>query len=354
MQVRYNPIARLDRSDRRLVYSARDVILSNAENTCLDERKAAMAITKLGRAEPETINGAVYRSHKAHMVVGLGNYKLNGKTGVERLFEPKNLDKNSRICQDRDRDDGDFHPLQSFAYTMMAGVKPDQELPRIGMTLRTLAVNSTQDISLRSSLGDHDLGHLVFAASHLMPDGNYELVINKEKTKLIELVRRLLEATVSEGEDGVCFRTHAIEGLMAATCTIREAYELRQIVQELVNAQAKWADMVVVGTYKIGQIGWSLDAAKMIGEIVNELGHLIELYSHSRVYGYEFPEDSRRSLDIQLNLLNTSMLSGVEVQIEGHEHLRRGLSMRLALDKALREGRGTKIDLAEYAVDLDQ
>lgn len=354
MRVRYDPLARLNSTDRTIMHKARDEILRGFKG--LDGKKAKDAMDKLGNVghkELEEMMGVGYRSHKAHVLVGLGNFKLGGKRGVELLFTPRDLDGNGGIRQDEAQENGDYHPLQSFAYSVMAGVRPEHEIPNIGMTLRTLAINSAHDMRTSVEWGDHDFGHLVFAASHLMPEGNFEFVINGKKTKLTEVVRRLLEATISEGEDGVCSRTHAIEGCMAATCMIREAAELRQVVQELVNAQAPLSYRSLVGTYTLSKRYWGIETAIMIENLINNVGHFVELSSYARIFGYSLPPESLASLEANLNLINDAILTSGWKGVKGCEHLRRGLTMKIALDKALREGRGTEIDLTEYAIDLD-
>jgi hypothetical protein len=149
--------------------------------------------------------------HLCHIINGWGNGQYNNIHHTDRIagFIHKDSAQHSFLLQ-KDPE-GDFHPWQTFAYAVMAGVPPEQTIGRSAVTLKELATHSTY---LKTDKGT-ELGHLLYAFSHIIPEEtNIGFSLNGQCYDLQGLLDLAIDAHI-RGDFEVCRKFHLTEGICA-------------------------------------------------------------------------------------------------------------------------------------------
>lgn len=352
-KVRFDPLGVFSLKERSLLFALRDRVLADPLPF---DASAVANCSNLFFMHPSVFAKVISsgsRSAIAHLVNGWGNFTLDGKTGVDYLFDDCNLDGFSvTIPQSPGRADSDYHPWQSFAYSSMAGIEPEQKLPRLGLTLRTLAINS-RSITVDHRAGDEDLGHLLFAAAHVVPDPNFEFFIDGRTVSLANLIKRAYVANAQENSNShVCSRYHLTEGLCAATALIPGAQIYHADVQSLLDLQSLRVYPLVAFLHRL--ISNPLNSTNL-NDILFHAGHLLETFSFARKFGYTIPDDARCCLDYCVHLIGERYWRYFDFSnYHLFAHLRRGVTFKTALDLAdLGATAYDNIALSDYCVTIE-
>ena len=192
--------------------------------------------------------------------------------------------------------EGDFHPWQSIAYAVMAGISRSARLRGGQSSLRSVAKQSLD-------LGSDDpaeLGHFLFAVGPLgLAHPLLPVQFGPRSRPLCEIVKLAIQAHLS-GSFSVCRKIHLTEGLCAASMFVPEFERYRPIAQEFLNTQLDI--LVVLGTAlwlhseehgranssrTIDQIQRVLAIGKIFENYVFYVGHLLELAAFARLLGYK-------------------------------------------------------------------
>jgi hypothetical protein len=309
--------------------------------------------------------------HLAHVLNGWGNARFHGHHLMEALLPFVHRDQAGRPIILQCDMEGEFHPWQSFAYAVMAGVDPDQPVPPLGVSLRTLAQNSR---SLDTREG-RELGHLLFALAYLDPDiASQPFSLQGDICDIPTLMAMAVEAH-HYGTFEVCRKFHLTEGLCVMAARVAGLEHYRTDAQGFLDGQL---DMLLL-------LGLILEEAKtltatqrcpqsdsLIQEIRNTLvlgnylenhcyyaGHIIELAAFAASVGYRVAPEHTSAMAFVLNQLNATLLAALPrvsfLDCFLHlGHYRRAMTLLLALERAETEGRAlTRADLARYTVDFD-
>lgn len=309
--------------------------------------------------------------HHCHIIVGWGDGRFDGKALIEGIVPFIHRDGEDRLVILQCDPEGDYHPWQSFAYAVMAGVDPDRFLGKSGISLRTLVKNSRV---IQTSEG-RELGHLLFALAHLDPHLEGQPFFLDGKCFFIsELVNLAVEAH-HFGTFEVCRKFHLTEGLCAAAALIPGLESYRRDAQGFLDGQM---DMLLL-LGMIFQEARSLAQAGRIprdGELILELrdtlklgnylenhlfyaGHLIELSGFAQALGYGLSPEHHSAIGLVIDEVNATLsdwlpyLSFPDCFLS-LGHYRRAITLFLELSQAATEDRAlTRADLRRYAVDFD-
>lgn len=206
-----------------------------AEPCALDETAArradAMIAAAMQRHLGEIMDGAVL-SHYCHLLNGWGDAMWRGHRLAEGLasFCRGDADGHPYLVQ-YDRD-GDFHPGQTLAYAVMAGVDPDAPVAGLGCSLRALYEHSR---TLQTDEGA-ELGHLLFALAHLGVDVGTRFAVPGGDTDVAGLMERAIEGH-HHGHFRVCRKVHLTEGICAAAAMIPGLESHRAQAQAFLDGQ---------------------------------------------------------------------------------------------------------------------
>lgn len=149
--------------------------------------------------------------HLCHIINGWGNGQYNGVHHLDRIAGFIHRDSHQHPFLLQKDPEGDFHPWQTFAYAVMAGVQPHQTIGKTGITLRELATHST---FLKTDKGT-ELGHLLYAFAHLAPDKtDIAFSLNGTRYGLHALMEHAIDAHI-HGDFDVCRKFHLTEGICA-------------------------------------------------------------------------------------------------------------------------------------------
>lgn len=311
--------------------------------------------------------------HFCHLINGWGDGTAAHMPLTSRLQRFVHRDAEGRPILLQCDPEGDFHPWQTLAYLVMAGVEPDVTLYLDGPTLRELAQNS-RSIDLEPDQG-HELGHLLFALSWLDPDPNGRPFSFRGTLRTIpELVDMAVEAH-HYGSFDVCRKFHLTEGLCAAAVRLPGFENRREEAQGFLDGQM---DMLLLTGLILEESRRWIDRKESPPEdsLLRELrdtlvmglyvenhyyyaGHIVELAGFAEDLGFELAPEHRAAVCYvtrELNRLLPSYLPHLAF-LECFLHLghyRRALTLELVLDEARRDGRRlTRADLRRFAVDFD-
>ena len=309
--------------------------------------------------------------HLCHVVNGWGDGIFQGRRLTERMasFVQRGVGGKPFVLQ-RDPE-GEFHPWQSFAYAVMAGVDPDTELAPGSPTLRDLTKTSR---TLNTSEG-HELGHLLFALAYL----DQELA--GDPFRLIDKVlsaEDLLDTAIRAHHFGsfeVCRKFHLTEGIAAMSAMVPALAEHHETAQGFLDGQL---DILFVLGAMLAEVRSSRDAGtpyrpdSLLGSLRDSLivgdffenhtyyaGHLIELASFAAMQGYRVTKAQRAAIAFVVNEINAT-LPDVAGRLSFPDcflhfgHYRRAITLLAELDVA--GGKATAIgrqELRRYAVDFD-
>jgi hypothetical protein len=309
--------------------------------------------------------------HLAHVINGWGNACYNGHRLMDEIgpFIHNNQDGLPVVLQCDP--EGEFHPWQSFAYAVMAGVDADESLSGSGVTLRELALNSRM---LNTSRG-RELGHLLFALPNLDPDMDGPLFSLRGKTySIFELMEVALHSHHYGGFE-VCRKFHLTEGLCAMAAMVPDFNHYRSDSQGFLNGQMDMA--LLLGMILEETVAFTVDkkqpteealmfdlrkSLSMGNEFENHMyyaGHIIELACIAIDLGYKLNQEHRSTIAYIIKTLN-EMLPVYLPHISFLDcflalgHYRRSVTMWIELEKANSEGRAlTRYDLMRYSADFN-
>lgn len=307
----------------------------------------------------------------AHLANGCGNFRHAGHTWIEYLADFARITGSSRWCVPQDRELGalgDNHPWQAFAYMIMAGLDPDGIVPRAEATIREMALDSRQI----DNYGDHELGHLLFAAAHLTPDPDTPFAWDGQRCSLRELFGRARNAQSSA--ERTCRHVHLAEGLCAAARVwgidehLHEAqrflnWQLGLLVPlgaalEAVRDDENRAEVggdsgIIDEIAGIILLDRSLDDYVLVG------GHFLELAAFADLLGYNLTKVQRNAVVYVANEVGERVYGSLTGLDPSHcfaalAHFRRAATLLVEIERAAREGRSTtRDDLAAYTVNFD-
>lgn len=309
--------------------------------------------------------------HHCHLINGWGDARWRGRPLFQGMsaFVHRDADGHPIILQCDP--EGDFHPWQSFAYAVMAGVDPEVPLGPGGATLRELARHSR---TIQTGKGQ-ELGHLLFALAHLDPDaGGPPFWFGGAPRSIPELVDLAVDAH-HHGTFEVCRKFHLTEGLCAVASEIPGMEGVRGDAQGFLDGQldmllllgailAEARELIAAGRAPqpgdlIEELRDTLVMDRYIENHVYYAGHLIELAAFADSFGYRLAPEHRGAVAFVVNELNRTIpaclprTSFLDCFLH-FGHYRRAITLLLEVERARSEGRRlTREDRARFRVDFD-
>lgn len=317
-----------------------------AEPCVLDQAAAAeadaMIATAMQRQLGEIIDGAVL-SHYCHLLNGWGDAMWRGSRLGAGLGSFCRADAHGHpylVQYDRD---GDFHPGQTLAYAVMAGVDPDAPVPGLGCTLRALYERSR---TLQTDEGA-ELGHLLFALAYLGVDVATRFELPEGSTDVAGLMERAIDGH-HHGHFKVCRKVHLTEGICAAAAMIPGLESHRAQAQAFLDGQL---DLMLLLALLLERVQDPTQVSERVapGGIVHTLrqtlavsdhfedhvflaGHYIELAVFAGGMGYEISPSHREAMVRIANAIDHAMptwlpRSPFAEQFLFYGHYRRALTL---------------------------
>jgi hypothetical protein len=313
------------------------------DRTALDRAKASLDKTMLDHA------AQILRSDSmpvlSHLINGWGAGTFREECFLDSYasFLHRCGPRNYKILQRHS--EGDFHPWQSIAYAVMAGVSPDTKIGSNLPSLRSIAAHSLD-------LGTDDpaeLGHFLFSIGPLrFRRGDIKARFGDRIRPLDELVQLAICEHFS-GSFAVCRKIHLTEGVCAVASFFPAFRKYRELAQEFLNTQLDM--MLLLGTVlwlssdgrerphaplTIKRIQSALAVQNIFENHVFYAGHLLELAAFSRLLGYEVSEVHQLAISYAANWiarrLPAAMLKSDFAEcIYQYGHFRRGITLWQAL-----------------------
>ncbi|PFX12347.1 hypothetical protein AWC38_SpisGene23716 [Stylophora pistillata] len=363
--------------------------LSESEQSALEEFKANIlkqkpkinqtlnkqVIDKLDRLMKINLADIIEKDglpHHCHLINGWGNSVYRGEKlihGIE-LFAHCNANGDHFILQCNA--EGDFHPWQSFAYAIMAGIDPNMSLSIQGFTLTSLSKNS-REINTDKGI---ELGHLLFALSHLEPTKDIKPFYLKGKE---HSVRNLMELAVEAhhyGSFDVCRKFHLTEGLCAASVKIPGLENYQKEAQGFLDGQL---DMLLLLGIVLQEVRKSIENnfsvredsllfklrdtlrfGHLIENHVYYAGHLIELAGFAASFGFKVKSEHWYTMNYIINELNLTFpeyLSHVSFQEHFYAfgHYRRAVTLLQEVEKRRKSANElVREDLEKFSINFDK
>lgn len=334
----------------------------------LDFEKADAASAHLSIMMKSRIAKIVQRDslpNLAHIINGWGNGVYAGRPLISLLGSfVQDGDAGSPLILQCDPE-GDFHPWQSLAYAVMAGVGADEDIPGACFSLRDLACHSR---FLNTSDGI-ELGHLLFAIATLDPDvGGPPFSLKGNLFDLAQLMDHAVQGHHYGGFD-VCRKFHLTEGICAAAAQIKGLEDYREYAQGYLDGQL---DMLLLLATILDEITRN-PHSNLIPELRSDLaigrfvenhyyyaGHIIELVVFAHSAGYRIPSEYWAIMAYVANSLNELLPTFIEnVQFSDYflhfGHFRRGITLFEQIEKSPGYRNSSSLpDLTAYAVDFDE
>lgn len=253
-----------------------------------------------------------------HVFVGWGNATVDGHPLLDRVAPFVHLDQAGKPYIYQCHPEGDFHPFQTFAYSMMAGVDPDSRVGNRPFTLREIAQNCTV---VRTS-DMTDLGHMLFSFAEMKLPATTTMHFNGQPLNLPQMMEQAVHAH-HFGSFFVCRKYHLTEGLCAAAKAYPELAHYQGVAQQFLDGQMdvmltlsmliKELELVASGATTLAQSRIpALRKALLIGSLLENkiysAGHVIELAALALRIGYQISPSHRNALQHILNHLNGCIL----------------------------------------------
>lgn len=330
---------------------------------------------ELARAMSHHISEIIQRDklpHLCHVLNGWGDVYIYGLRVSDRIERFIHSDSSRRPFVLQCDPEGEFHPWQTLAYAVMAGVDPDVRLGSSGATLRDLALNSRH---LNTKEG-RELGHLLFALAELdaeMAGGPFFL--EGEACDLHKLMELAVEAH-HYGTFDVCRKFHLTEGLCAVAAKVPGFARYRDDAQGFLDGQL---DILLVlgvilqqaaelaaanGEAKPDSLLQELRDALVLGPYIENhcyyAGHIIELAAFADSFGYRIAPEHRSTIAYVINQLNRMLpLYLPHAQIPKcflHlGHYRRAMTLTAAMEQGRASGRAlSRAELAQFTADIER
>jgi len=317
----------------------------------------------------EIVDGAVL-SHYCHLLNGWGNAAWKGHRLLEGLASFCRPDAHGRpylVQYDRD---GDFHPWQTLAYALMAGIDPDVEVPALHGSLRQLYARSRV---LQTDEGA-ELGHLLFALAQLGASVDTRFELPGGSTDVAGLMVRAIEGH-HHGHFRVCRKLHLTEGICAAAAMIPGLEQHRAQAQAFLDGQL---DLMLLLALVLERVSDPLRVAERVapGGIVHALrqtlavadcfedhvflaGHYLELACFAGGMGYEISSLHREAMIRIANAIDHALphwlpRSPFAEQFLFYGHYRRALTLLPGCLRTYpRAWAPSPAERAAFTVDLD-
>ncbi|HEY2030489.1 MAG TPA: hypothetical protein VGH20_14905 [Myxococcales bacterium] len=341
-----------------------------ASGARLDHAAASAADDALCQAMASHLEGILERDslpHLGHVVNGWGDAKSGGRRVLDAMELFVQRDGAGRPFILQCDPEGEFHPWQSLAYSVMAGVAPGRRIPPGDLTLEGLAANCR---SIQTKEG-RELGHLLYALPQLpaaLRDPR-PFSMDGELLDLAGLVERGIEAHYF-GSFMVCRKFHLTEGLCAVAALVPQMAAHRDEAQGFLDGQL---DMLLVLGLVLREaravIEGKQDRTALLGfrealalgeEFENHCyyaGHLFELAALCAALGYRVEPAHWSAMAFiagELNELIPGLLpaSVFDECFLHFGHYRRGLTLLLEIDRAGPAALGPA-QLSRFTVDFD-
>ena len=310
--------------------------------------------------------------HSCHVVNGWGNVTYKGHQILESLDSFVHRNNSGEYFVLQCDPEGDFHPWQTFAYAVMAGVDPNQKLSiRHSFTLKTLAKSSR---AINTSEG-RELGHLLFALAYLDPDlyGTPFLLKNTQYT-----VKQLFELGIDAHHHGtfeVCRKFHLTEGLCAAATHIPGLESYKVSAQGFLDGQL---DMLLLlgimlqEARKYDELKKPLEKESLLLQLRETLrignfienhcyyaGHLIELACFAQSLNYTIKTEHWNAMAFIIDELNSTLKTYIPYMsfLDSYlalGHYRRSITLyNKILENISHNKELDRSDLEEYTINFD-
>jgi hypothetical protein len=340
----------------------------------LDRHRLASAADLLASLMARHVGAIIDRDglpHLCHVVNGWGNGTYRGLHMTDRMGAFAQRGESGCPFVLQCDPEGDFHPWQSFAYAVMAGVSAGDSLGSDGLTFRKLAKTSRT----LNTPDNHELGHLLFALAYLDPDpeGTPFRLSDRFLTP-----SRVVDAAIDAHHYGsfqVCRKFHLTEGIAAATALIPGMDRHRATAQGFVTGQL---DILFVLGAMLAEVRAACEArtelrsdgilaafrhSLIIGDFFENhsyyAGHLIELACFAAIQGYMVTAAQRAAMVFIINEINAT-LPHVAEQLSFTDcflhfgHYRRAITLFGELEGVGWRGAEVGPDcLGRYTVDFD-
>jgi hypothetical protein len=307
-----------------------------------------------------------------HIINGWGDGTFGGKRISSRLDGFIHFDPMQKPLILQKDPEGEFHPWQSFAYGVMAGLSAHSRFSAAGITLGQLSCNSTFfNIDPAES---HELGHALFALSFLDSNPMEKVFYLKgHKRGVDDLMREALDSHQS-GSFKVCRKFHLTEGLCAMTARVVACKVYRQAVEYFLAGQL---DMLVLLALMLNEThGQGRAQHEGLPSLVLELrealvldnyienyyyyaGHLLEVGTLALIEGYRLSKLHRNAMVFVANCLNefiTQILPHITFQdcFLHFGHYRRGITLLLECERDIPPSRSNHNKFRHYTVNFDK
>lgn len=232
-----------------------------------------------------------------HVINGWGNAPLGDGSVLDGYARYVHLGDDGAPGILQCAEEGDFHPWQSFAYAVMAGVAPDTPIPGANCNLSELALGSR---ALNTKDGC-EFGHLLYTAAHWGLPGNTPFALVDEVASLEKLVEMAIDAH-HDGHFRVCRKVHLTEGLCAIAALDPAFAEHREVAQGFLDGQLDLLPVLctaVRGARLARERGEPVLPGSLLHTLRESLviegflenhyylaGHLIELLTLAHGFGY--------------------------------------------------------------------
>ncbi len=317
-----------------------------AEMPTLDEDAARRADELIAGAMQQQIveimDGSVL-SHYCHLLNGWGDATLGGHRLSEGLAGFCRADEDGRPYLTQFDRDGDFHPGQTLAYAVMAGVDVDRPVPGLEGSLRELYARNR---TIQTSDGA-EMGHILFALAHLGTDVTTRFELPEGPTDVAGLMELAIEGH-HHGHFRVCRKVHLTEGICAAAAMIPALSHHRAQAQAFLDGQLdlmlllalvleRVADPLTVSDDTapeglVRALRNTLAVADRFEDHVFLAGHYIELAVLAGGMGYEISDLHRSAMVRVANAIDRAMpawlpRSPFAEQFLFYGHYRRALTL---------------------------
>jgi len=337
-----------------------------AEMPSLDEDAARRADELIAGAMQrqivEIIDGSVL-SHYCHLLNGWGDATLGGHRLSEGLAGFCRADEDGQPYLTQFDRDGDFHPGQTLAYAVMAGVDVDRPVPGLEGSLRELYARN-RTIQTRDGA---EMGHLLFGLAHLGTDVETRFELPEGSVDVAGLMDLAIEGH-HHGHFRVCRKVHLTEGICAAAAMIPELSHHRAQAQAFLDGQLDLmlllalvlehaTDPMAAADELVHALRNTLAVADRFEDHVFLAGHYIELAVLAGGMGYEITDLHRSAMVRIANAIDRAMpawlpRSPFAEQFLFYGHYRRALTL-LPGFLAGYPGRWTLEDQARAAFTVD-
>lgn len=308
-----------------------------------------------------------------HIINGWGNATYRQREMISEMLPFVHYDGGGNPFILQCEPEGDFHPWQAFAYAVMAGVDPDAPIGQSDITLRQLG-RHTRQLNIGKEQG-HELGHLLYALSHLEPSKDIPpFIIGGEPHDLKAVMDMAIDAHYY-GSFDVCRKVHLTEGICAISHRVEGFSEYRAVAEQFLHGQL---DILFLLCMTLEESQASLkngillednarlkelrDVLKISNFLENHafyVGHLVELATLAAQCGFTPGVAHVNAMYHAVNLLNEIIPDYLPyIYFEDcflhFGHYRRGITLLQELDVTLPAGTPATLDLAAYTVNLDE